>query len=291
MRVDSRARPSDVGRESTTFKAEQRIGYIIQNVGTNQQASLDPRTRFNGRCFIVEPVGCLHLNDWFHWGERRGGIIPIPQIIDAFSFRFSHFFNTEKLSENSAFISHWNTQGRLFIHWRQTITWRPVSASFFSPKQMPTPFHEIPIIDRQLIKLADPTTSLSINTPANYTVVSPRSIHSSCVVYPCAWIDARPFFLHYRTNCRFTHAHGTEREKGREIERKREREKGKKIGGNSSVLSRLESKSTWQCFPPLISHLTWKQLENPWHPQVRGHLNDPLSPHPRRYSHAWDRGR
>ena len=112
------------------------------------------------------------------------------------------------------------------------------------PKQMPTPFHEIPIIDRQLIKLADPTTSLSINTPANYTVVSPRSIHSSCVVYPCAWIDARPFFPHYRTNCRFTHAHGTEREKGREIERKREREKGKKIGGNSSVLSRLESKST-----------------------------------------------
>lgn len=106
MRVDSRARPSDVGRESTTFKAEQRIGYIIQNVGTNQQASLDPRTRFNGRCFIVEPVGCLHLNDWFHWGEKRGGITPIPRIIDAFSFRFSHFFNTEKLSENSAFISH-----------------------------------------------------------------------------------------------------------------------------------------------------------------------------------------
>lgn len=73
MRVDSRARPSDVGRESTTFKAEQRIGYIIQNVGTNQQASLDPRTRFNGRCFIVEPVGCLHLNDWFHWGRRGEG--------------------------------------------------------------------------------------------------------------------------------------------------------------------------------------------------------------------------
>ena len=137
MRVDSRARPSDVGRESTTFKAEQRIGYIIQNVGTNQQASLDPRTRFNGRCFIVEPVGCLHLNDWFHWGEKRGGITPIPRIIDAFSFRFSHFFNTEKLSENSAFISHWNTQGRLFIHWRQTIFRSlsgPVSASFFSSR-------------------------------------------------------------------------------------------------------------------------------------------------------------
>ena len=206
-----------------------------------------------------------------------------------------------------ALFQHWETVGKLGFHFTLKHTgktfhslatndfpitwWTGIRFFLLFPKQMPTPFHEIPIIDRQLIKLADPTTSLSINTPANYTVVSPRSIHSSCVVYPCAWIDARPFFPHYRTNCRFTHAHGTEREKGREIERKREREKGKKIGGNSSVLSGLESKSTWQCFPPLISHLTWKQLENPWHPQVRGHLNDPLSPHPRRYSHAWDRGR
>lgn len=102
MRVDSRARPSDVGRESTTFKAEQRIGYIIQNVGTNQQGSLDPRTRFNGRCFIVEPVGCLHLNDGFT-GGRGGGITPMPGIIDAFSSFFALF-------------QHWETVGKLGFH-------------------------------------------------------------------------------------------------------------------------------------------------------------------------------
>lgn len=89
MRVDSRARPSDVGRESTTFKAEQRIACIIQNVGTNQQGSLDPRTRFNGR-FIVEPVGCLHLNDDFT-GGRGGGITPMPGIIECLLLVFRTF--------------------------------------------------------------------------------------------------------------------------------------------------------------------------------------------------------
>lgn len=194
-------------------------------LGTNQQGSLDPRTRFNGR-FIVEPVGCLHLNDGFTWGERRRGS-QIPMIIDAVSLRLTLTFSTlgktvGKLECLRFTLRHTGEDFRFIHRWQRFFNdFHSTSFFFSSRKQMPTPFREIPIIDRPLIKLADPTTSLSINTPANYTVVSPRYIHSSRVVYPCARIGRTPFFSTLSHQLRRSTFHAR-------TERNGEREKGGK---------------------------------------------------------------
>lgn len=133
MRVDSRARPSDVGRESTTFKAEQRVynpKRWDESAGQPRSSYAFQRSLFHrGTCWMFTP------ERRFHWGERRG------DHTDARDYRCLLFvfrtFSTLRNCRKTRLSFHTETHREDFSFIGDNnfpITWRAASASFFSSR-------------------------------------------------------------------------------------------------------------------------------------------------------------